>query len=368
MKVATPAVDVETFDVERFAVEDPLGEDPAEALIKEAKQRARRRRLIYGIAAVLVAIAAVAVFSIGSSSDSPPPAAVPAVSASRPSPLGEPLVVGADAASTLLTSWGEIHIGYVFVYADGRVVWYPDGGVVVDGDTRVTGIRASPAQGSRGTGAWMTSAGVGPDAPAGEFGYAVVERRLSPHGVELVLAGQLTPRQFLGPGAVQVTARVPASRSTRISWQEVPPAYPRSELWAEPAARLYDPSRYAICHFTPPAFPPTHAVSVDGLPPAVQPLLDGKLRTYDPSIAFTNPGMDVLARSPEGAPLPPMECFELTAAETAGLYQVLDANDWIPHPPDQPAATLALDWYGWAGGPIHVIPIYPHGQPVLFDG
>jgi hypothetical protein len=34
----------------------------------------------------------------------------------------------------------------------------------------------------------------------------------------------------------------------------------------------------------------------------------------------------------------------------------------------EPTAPLALDWYGWAGGPIHVMPVYPHGQPVLRDG
>src|SRR5262245_38034816 len=55
-----------------------------------------------------------------------------------PTPLDAPLIQGPDAASTLLTSWGELDVGYVFVYADGRVIWHSDGfpfvGPVVLGD------------------------------------------------------------------------------------------------------------------------------------------------------------------------------------------------------------------------------------------
>src|SRR5262245_49513173 len=33
-----------------------------------------------------------------------------------PTPLGAPLIQGSDPALTLLTSWGQIDVGYVFVY------------------------------------------------------------------------------------------------------------------------------------------------------------------------------------------------------------------------------------------------------------
>jgi hypothetical protein len=328
MKVALPPVDVEPFRVDDPARNDPdrddpdrddardepAGDDPAEALIREAKQRARRRRLRYGGAAVLVAIAAVAAF-MTFRSDTPPPQTTTPAMAPRPAvPLGAPLVVGPDAASTLVASYGEVHFGYVFVYADGRVVFLPDIG-----------------------------AGV-----FEEFEYAVLERHLSPHGLELVRDGQIAPKEILAWGR--------------------PSTYSREELWAEPTARLYEPSAYAICYFTPGPFLPTHAVSVASLPSAVQPLLDGNLRTYDPSVAFVNPEMDAFNSTSDGTPLGPMDCFELTAAEEAALYQLLDANGWIPHPPDQPEAPIRLDWYGWAGGPIYVMPIYPHGQPVLWGG
>jgi hypothetical protein len=223
------------------------------------------------------------------------------------------LVVGPDAASTLLASYGRVHFGYVFVYGDGRVVLLPD-----------IGARPLEDFGDFGT-----------------SGSAVIERRLSPQGLERVQDGQVAPEDLL-------------------AWGD--PSYSTTELWAEPTARLYEPSTYAICYFTPPAFPPTHAMSVASLPPVVQPLLDGRLRTYDPTIAFANPEMDAFTRSVQ-----PMDCFELTTAETARLYRVLDANGWVPHPPDQPEAPL-LEWYAWAGGAVIATPIYPHGQPVIWGG
>jgi hypothetical protein len=366
MKVAAPPRQVEPFDVEPFRIDGSDRDDPTEALIKEARQRARRRRLLYGVFAVLVAIAAVVAVSIGSSSTSPPQDAAPDVGARSAVPLGEPLVVGPDDESTLLTSWGDMHVGYVFVYADGGVVWYPDGGVVFDADARVTGIRASPVQGP--TDAWMTSAGPDHGVPAGEFGYAVIERRLSRRGLDLVRAGQLTPREFLGAGVVKVTTRGLDGRSTRISWQATPPAYPREDLWAEPTARLYVPSKYAICGSAPNALDPTRPVSLTFAPRAVQTVLSGKHHTYDPSIAFTNPGMDVFARTSDGGPVP-MDCLEVTAAEEAALYQLLDANGSIQHDTLVARSPSSLSWRaGWTGEQINATPIYPHGQPVFFGG
>src|SRR5262245_51508281 len=113
--------------LEPLQVYEPAGEDPGEALIKEAKQRARRRRFLYGCGALLVAIAGFAAFSSWSSDAAPPNHATPHMPAPSVVPLGAPLVVGPDTASTLLTSWGQFHVGYVFVYADGRVIWEPDG-------------------------------------------------------------------------------------------------------------------------------------------------------------------------------------------------------------------------------------------------
>jgi hypothetical protein len=347
MKVVDAPLDplrVEPF--EPLPVAEPAGDDPGEALIKEAKQRARRRRLLYGAVAVVVAIAAVAAFTIPTSSTPPPNDATPHVPAPPAVPLGAPLVQGPDASSTLLTSWGQIHVGYAFVYADGRVIWYPDIGARVDPDTQVTGAQ-------------RRRRADGVPAPDGEFRYEVIERRLSPHGLELVRAGELTPRQFLN---------------------SYPDPHRREELWAEPTARLYEASTYAICH-TPANLAPASAQ----LPASAQALLSGKQRTVDPKIgwsASSEPMSGYLQMFAELELAFPSDCFEVTAAEASTLYQILDANGLISHdgsPTTPSAGTPPSAWFGGSrfaeirGGQYSVPqissePIYPHGQPVRWGG
>jgi hypothetical protein len=283
------------------------GDVPGEALIKEAKRRARRRRWSYG-GAVVVAIAAVAAFTVPGSPSSPHRAARP-LPTQAPRPLGAPLVEGPDPGSTLLTSWGHVHVGYAFVYADGRVVWNPDVGVFLDAERRVTG-----------TGQGCCSPG--DDGPRPEN--VGVERRLSARGVELVRAGKLHPKRFL------VTRDV--DREGRISIQFG--SIERNGLWAEPTARVYEPSKYAV------RFPWLEGAPdsvVDQLPPPAQALLRGKQRTYDPSIG---------AASWSLAQGQLIEAFEVTAAEAATLRQIFG---------DELASFMLLA-------------IYPHGQPVPWGG
>jgi len=119
--------------------------------------------------------------------------------------------------------------GWVFVYADGRVL-----SVEVPGGTHF------------------------------------VERRLSPEGVELVRSGAVEPRRFLRPAGPSLPAGA----------------------WADPDARPYVSSRYAVCYaavraLQPPAPPdvagelvgyvdPSRVVSL--LPAQAQDLLRGKER------------------------------------------------------------------------------------------
>jgi hypothetical protein len=315
------------------------GYDPGEALIKEAKQRARRRRWSYGGAVVVVAITAVATFTVPGSPSSPnrvarntPPASSP------PTPLGAPLVKGPDAASTILTSWGAIHAGYVFVYADGRVLAYsdsgiPDGiGVNANGRVTVKGWRAHLR-------AWKKSGAV--------FQDAVIERRLSPRGLDLLRSGKLDPEYFLGLGLLH--------------------PYRRTQLWAEPTARIWEPSKYALCpNSTIPGDGSLSGVGslaatdvIDELPPPVQALLADRQHTYNPS-----DGM----HGTSGGPSPvSTECFEVTAAEAATLYQMLDANGQIFNKGHYPRD-------GWDGffayGRVNfsTTSVFPHGQFVVFGG
>jgi hypothetical protein len=333
--------------LEPVPADEPAGDDPGEALIKEAKQRARRRRLIYAGVAIVVAIVAGTAFSSWSSNAAPPNDATPHVPAPRPVPLGAPLVQGPDAGSTLLTSWGQIHVGYAFVYADGRVIWYPDIGAHVDPDSRVTGAQ-------------RRRRADGVPAPDGEFRYEVIERRLSPHGLELVRAGELTPRQFL---------------------DSYPDPHRQEELWAEPTARLYEASTYAICH-TPADLAPASAQ----LPASAQALLSGKQRTVDPRIgwpASSEPMPGYLQMLAEMELAFPSDCFEVTAAEASTLYQILDANGLISHDGSATTPSAGTPPSAWVaggsrfaeirGGPYSVAqissePIYPHAQPVRWGG
>jgi hypothetical protein len=66
----------------------------------------------------------------------------------------EGVALSTPAEGELIDQWAEIHVGYVYVYADGRVIWH------VDGD--------------RGLG----------------------ERRLTPEGVDLVRSGDVEPSEL----------------------------------------------------------------------------------------------------------------------------------------------------------------------------
>jgi hypothetical protein len=88
-------------------------------------------------------------------------------------------------------------------------------------------------------------------------------------------------------------------------------------------------------------------------------VLDGKQRTYDPSIGTAQWGFV--------APGTRTDCFEVTAAEASSLYQMLDANGQIFEKGDPNAQ-------GWDGVFVYgrvsfsPTPIFPHGQHVIFGG
>jgi hypothetical protein len=270
---------------------EPAGQDhPGEALIKEARRRARRRRWIGSAAALAVAIAGVAAFSLANTA--PPHGAARNVPPRpRPQPV-TPQVQGPDAASTLLASWGGFPFGWAFVYADGRMIWHYDGGY------------------------WSNA-----DPPGAR------ERRLSPHGLDLIRTGKIAPGDFL--------------RGSPYLWH-----HPQEKLWAEPTARPYEPSKYAIWY---PEWMGDADRAFDQLPPAAQAVLRGKERTYDPNIGTdTWPrGLgDLEGRPPSYPPFPPIEGFEVTAAEASALRQT----------------------FGDGLAAYTFLAIYPHGQPLTWFG
>jgi hypothetical protein len=295
--------------------------------------RTGRWRLAVAVAAAAALIVATIVLVRTASNDGgtvltpagpAPTAPAPSSSAPAPTPLGAPLVQGPDPASTLLTSWGEIHVGYAFVYADGRVIWYPDIFARVDAYTEVIG--AQRLQRTNGL-----------PTPDGEFLYQAIERHLSPHGLELVRAGELTPKQFLYSN---------------------PDPHRVEELWAEPTARIWEPVSYAICSGNNEVW--INATDVLGeLPAPAQVLLNGKERIYDPSIGTSHWAGTASGQLPI--------CFEVTAAEVENLYQIFLANGQIVRigdPWEPPNA-----WRAKAGRvALSPIAIYPHGQYVIWGG
>jgi hypothetical protein len=108
--------------------------------------------------------------------------------------------------------------GWVYVYADGRVLW--------------------------------------------SFGGPTYERRLSSAGVDLVLSGAIEPRLFIRQCSACAGPPLP------------------SGSWASSEIRQYVPSRYAMCHFAMGKSPPSRFIGL--LPSAAQELLRGKQHPYRP--------------------------------------------------------------------------------------
>jgi hypothetical protein len=137
----------------------------------------------------------------------------------------------------------------------------------------------------------------------------------------------------------------------RIHWVRL--LYQREELWAEPTARIWEPSSYAICFFANGG--PVRASSVVGeLPEAARQLLDGPLRTYNPSRSFVRTAAADGAWYPGGlVPGQPTECLEVNTADKSALEQILNVQGTSP--------------YTWPSSTVTpaAFPIYPHNQFVV---
>ena len=162
----------------------------------------------------------------------------------------EGVALSSSATTELIAHYSKFHEGFVLVYADGRVVWFPWGGV---------GQLGEP----------------------GRLSGRVYEQRITPQGVDLVRTGAVQPRVFLGASQ----AEVPAS------------------IWANPEVRLYAPPRYAVC-FSRSDGDPRRDVDpsrvVDLLPAPAKALLrgEGEPRSYE---ALGNPPTECLEVTTEEA-------------------------------------------------------------------
>lgn len=279
--------------------------DPGEALIEEARQRAQARRRRYRRVGILLgSIAAVAAIAATAAVMGSGPSSVDRSVLDSPAGAGAPVAEPPVADATLVASWGAIHEGWVLVYEDGRVVRYPDAGagLVVDQSPR----------------------------------YAIVERRLTPAGLELVRSGAIVVSQFIE------YARQP------------------EDVWAEAEWRPYVPAEYAVCHWeqgdTSGRWVAASAVLAE-LPPAARTLLRDRQRP------FTGFSFDP-TRDPPGLQ-GPVECFALTTEEADRLVEVSFQPDLRRYRADGAILTFVgerRDVEMW------IQPVMPHGEFVLWGG
>jgi hypothetical protein len=204
----------------------PQDPDP-EALIEEARQRARRRRRLYGAVAAGLALLGVSLFVVFGRAE-------PSRSAS-PEPAAGP-VPSSDGEATVVAQYAKFPFGWVFVYDDGRVLLHR----------------------------------YGPEAGA-------LERRLTADGLDLVRSGALPARDFIRafspePNHPNWFRFHPNWRANHPNWSKV--SLPAG-LWADPEFRTYASSRYALIIKEDPEAP-----ALQRLPASARAVLSGKRRTY----------------------------------------------------------------------------------------
>ena len=284
--------------VNPLVVGPPIVED---GVIFEAKRRARRRRTAYLIAASALAIAAGAFAMFAGSSMVPDQGSEQGGESSGFSaPTGE---------AEIVAEWSKLHVGWVYVYDDGRVVWHPDANAALR-------VGTEPLRG-------------------------ILVQRLTPNGLELVRTGVIEPSTLL------------------VDRDGVP-----MEVWSDPAPDEYLPSKYALCHDGGNGFTGHISdVSVirDRLPLGLQPLLRGTERTvtyYDNGAtgadAETMPGREV-------------DCFVLSPEQALAVWAQGDPRDQAMMLLDDTSyATLTAS----DGAELEVVfgPILPDGGWVQFGG
>jgi hypothetical protein len=249
---------------------------------------------------------------------------------------------------------------YVFVYADGRVIWNIGGAAAwADVDGRVTAIPlGGPTEFGR---FWLTESGLKPASgtPGGELVGRNIERRLSARGLELVRAGNIKSEQFVDLGE-QWPAELPRRPEDLNQWPVAFQLWLRPELWTGPA-RIWQPSTWAIeshrFRYDPPSVEAVDATrALEQLPASAQALLTGKRRTCD----YVNAGNAHWDLGPFRLGGVSTECFELNAAELAAFWASLDPNTFI-----EGSSHIEVDG---RDAILNALPIYPHGQPQLWGG
>jgi hypothetical protein len=251
---------------------DPVERDDPEALIEEARQRARRRRRLYvATAAALALVGGLLFVFFGGPGPSPSVAS---------EPPAQPVATPADEA-TVVAQFAEYGVGSVFVYEDGRVLLRSGWASRLSEEGAKAFFdyyeRLSPE-----------SREYAADFPA----TPLLERRLTADGLGLVESGAVPASAFLRAFV--------AGANQGIEWKGG--ASLPAGLWAEPEFRTYEPSRYAFC---PHGGDVTRALRRQ--PAAVRKILRGRERMTP--VRFLDPVTE-------------LECFEVSATEASVLREL----------------------------------------------
>lgn len=276
-----------------------------------SERRPRRTGYRFAVIAAAVAFAAVAALAIGGASTTTEPA--PASGVDRSTAFGD-----ADAAA-VVAAWSRRQVGWVYVYGDGRVLLRPDSGRRI--------------------------------SPDGGYMYGILERRLSPSGLQLVRAGAVDLEDVLVGGGLPVGAWGPSTQA---------------QFW---------PTEYALCLLDTGA--PSVAVREAGflldvreihsrLPDTVQAILrDSAVQTFTDD--FDDDGMD----GAHSAPGPGVGCFVESRERMLDLWAQTRMSDGSD---DRGVLRVGEPSFGVLTGTdgteffVIAIPILPHGGWVLWGG
>lgn len=275
-----------------------------DGVISDARRHARRRRTGYALIVVAAALAMVgSAFAVfGGSYDDP-------TGAPEPDQLAAPVN---PAEADVVGMWAKIHVGWVYVYDDGRVLSLPDAG-------------------------------------------PITERHLSPYGVDLVREGGLDPQLLLRPQLTTMPAEV-WSDSAPQPYR--PPEYAVCNLSLVP-----DPDPDVLSDV---------GLIEARLSEQVRALLRaGHVQSFTDEFVDEN-GDFVGPDGYHSEPGPGVDCFVLGAGQTQAVWAHTGHIEGVPDGDNEFRASDTT--FGTLNGTdgsefvVIAIPIMPHGGWVLWGG
>jgi len=276
----------------------------------------RARRTEYVVVAVVAAMAFVlvaAVALVASASTDRARAAGAASSTAGP----------AEQDASIVAAWSRLRVGWIYVYADGRVVMRHDSGRMITDD--------------------------------GDIHYGIIQRHLSPVGVQLVRSGAVDFEQLM------------------FERVDLEPGF-----WSPMGQSLYRPTSYALCLVNTEPFPPPSQLLLDvpdildDLTDAAQDVLrDGVVQGFTDDFLDddgTFAGLDGFHSAPGRG----VDCLVLDAAHMLRLW----AQTRLPlGDGDRGVLRLSDATFGVLTSPdgdreylVAAIPILPHGGWVVWAG